>query len=131
MVGRDVLVATNMGYKTYSGQINGVAELPAGTSEAVVSVFNEVGELVRKISKGSQSGGDMNFAWDGKNERGETLPEGNYKVTVQARYSGKMTDVDTFLAANVDSVSIDSKGAVTLNLGGKGSVGISDVKQIY
>lgn len=131
MVGRDVLVATNDGYKTYSGQINGVAELPAGTSEAVVSVFNEAGELVRKVHMGQQAGGDMNFSWDGKNERGEVMPTGNYKVSVQARYSGDMTDVATYLAANVDSVSIDSKGAVTLNLGGKGSVGIADVKQIY
>jgi flagellar basal-body rod modification protein FlgD len=131
MVGRDVLVTTDSAYKTANGEVKGVAELPAGTSDMKISVFNEAGELIRQASMGQQSGGQIPFGWDGRNEKGEIMPAGNYRVAVDARYSGEMTQMATYMAANVDSVSIDGKGSVTLNLGGKGSVGLADIKQIY
>ncbi len=131
MVGRDVLVATDGAYLPPGGQVLGVAELPAGTSEVAVSVFNSAGELVRKQSLGSKGAGDLPISWDGKNERGEDLPAGDYRITAEARYSGEMTQLNTYLNASVDSVSIDGSGTVTLNLGGKGAVALSDVKQIF
>ncbi len=131
MVGRDVLVTTDSAYKTFDGTVKGVADLPAGTGEVKLSIYNAVGELVKQSSLGQQAAGEMSFSWDGRNEKGETLPAGDYRVAVEARYSGKMTQVATHLAASVDSVSIDGKGAVTLNLGGKGAVGMADIKQIF
>ncbi|ABC31184.1 Flagellar hook capping protein [Hahella chejuensis KCTC 2396] len=130
MVGRDVLAPMESAIKSADGSINGVVELPAGTSQLTISVYNEAGELITNIDKGYQPGGDVKFSWDGKNSNGETLPAGRYEVVARARYSGEQMQVSSYLAANVDSVSIARDGGVTLNLAGLGSVGLSDIKQI-
>lgn len=131
MVGRDVLVDTEEAYLPPEGKILGLAQLPSGTSEVAISVYNSAGELIRKQAMGQQGAGDLPIVWDGKNERGDVMPAGDYRVKAEARYAGEMTQLNTYLNASVDSVSIDGGGNVTLNLGGKGAVGLSDVKQIF
>ncbi|OZG73859.1 flagellar biosynthesis protein FlgD [Hahella sp. CCB-MM4] len=131
MVGRDVLVSADYAVKTAAGGVNGVAELPGSTSGLTVSVYNLSGELVKKMDMGQQVAGDVPFSWDGTNSKGETLPAGKYEIVAEARYGGETEEVASYLAANVDSVSIGTTGSVVLNLADMGSVGINDVKQIF
>ncbi len=131
MVGRDVLVPSEYAIKTAEGGVSGVAELPGATSGLTISVFSMSGELIKRIDMGQQVAGDVPFAWDGKNSKGETLPAGKYEIVAEARYNGESEEVAAYLAANVDSVSIGTTGSVVLNLADMGSVGISDVKQIF
>ncbi len=130
MVGRDVLVPGQYAIKSSNGQINGVIELPAATSNLAISIFNQSGELVSRLEKGTQASGDVPFTWDGTNSKGETLPAGKYEVVAEAQYNGESEQQVAYLAANVDSVSIATNGNVILNLAELGSVGIDEVKQI-
>ncbi|WP_020409502.1 flagellar hook assembly protein FlgD [Hahella ganghwensis] len=131
MVGRDVLVPAEYAYKGAGGGVVGVAELPGATPNMVVSVFNQSNELVARVDMGQQVAGDVPFAWDGTNSKGETVPAGKYKVVAEAKYNGETEQLASYLAANVDSVSVGTSGSVVLNLADMGSVSIGDVKQIY
>lgn len=131
MVGRDVLVAANSVYRSDMEPIQGLVELEGSTSELKIGIYSSTGELVRELNLGQQRAGDVSFRWDGTNGRGDTLPAGTYSVKAQSRAGGDVVDQSVYLADSVDSVSIDAKGSVTLNLAGRGSVAINDVKEIF
>ncbi len=130
MVGRDVMVLGDSTLVAGEGGLNTIVDLPGATSNVKMSIYNASGALVFEEQLGQQSGGDLNYNWPGTTVSGEPLPAGRYRVAAEARYDGQMQQVNTYVSANVDSVSIASDGQVTLNLAGMGSVGISEVKEI-
>jgi flagellar basal-body rod modification protein FlgD len=130
MVGRSVYVPGTEAPTDAAGGMTGFIDLPGSTSSVKLSVLNESGELVNQVNLGSQSEGEVKFAWDGTNAVGEQMPPGKYTVKAEASYDGANQQVQTFLKSNVDSVSIGKDGALTLNLAGRGSVSMKDVRQI-
>ncbi|WP_250658525.1 flagellar hook assembly protein FlgD [Alkalimarinus coralli] len=130
MVGRSVLVNASTGPTSVAGTISGVVDLPASTSDLRISVLNESGELVNQYDMGQQLAGQVSFLWDGKNNTGDQMPAGRYTIKAEASYSGKTEQVATMLSANVDSVSIGSNSAITLNLAGMGGVPLNEIRQI-
>ncbi len=58
-----------------------------GQSAAVyLNVYSEDGELVRELLKGvTKSAGSYVQAWDGKDQNGAPVPDGNYRFTAEAR----------------------------------------------
>src|SRR5690606_9509582 len=130
MVGRSVYVPADSAKLGASGEIGGFVDLPASTGKLTISIMNSTGELVRQIDLGEQAAGDVKFTWDGKNAKGDPMPAGQYSIKAEASYAGASEQVQSFLKSNVDSVSIAKNGALTLNLAGRGSVSLSDVRQI-
>ncbi|RMF17277.1 MAG: flagellar hook assembly protein FlgD [Gammaproteobacteria bacterium] len=130
MVGRNVLVQSSVGQLEAGGTLGGVIEVPSSTSALSVSILNSNGELVRRIDLGQQAAGDLRFEWDGTNSKGETMPAGTYSIRAEARYGAESQQLNAYMAANVDSVSISNTGGIVLNLAGRGSALLSDVKEI-
>jgi len=130
MVGRDVMVSGDTTVKSDAGGLEAIIDLPGATSELKVSVLDSAGALMHEQNLGQSAAGDVDFFWAGTNEAGESLPPGRYTVVAEARYDGRLQQVDTFVSANVDSVSIAQDGGVTLNLNGLPSVGIHEIKEI-
>jgi flagellar basal-body rod modification protein FlgD len=130
MVGRSVMVPANTSQMDASGVIGGFIDLPAATPEVKLSVLNSAGELVNQISIGGHSGGELRFEWDGTNMQGARMPFGDYQIKAEATYGGASQQIQTFLKSNVDSVSVGKDGSLTLNLAGRGSVALKDVRQI-
>ena len=130
MVGQSVLVEGNIANLGPEGEVKGSVDLPAGTSNLTVSVHNPSGDLVRRMDLGQQSAGETAFTWDGENEAGELMPPGDYRISAEGRFDGENEELTTQLNANVDSVSLEDDGSVTLNLAGRGSVPLDDVSQI-
>ncbi|XOZ34392.1 flagellar hook assembly protein FlgD [Halomonadaceae bacterium KBTZ08] len=129
MVGQSVLVEGNTANLGPEGEVKGAVELPSATSNLRISVYNQSGELVRQMDKGQQGSGTVDFSWDGENSEGELMEPGEYRVKAEAQYEGETQELATQLNANVDSVSLEN-GGVTLNLAGRGSVSLDQVKQI-
>lgn len=129
MVGQQVLAEGNTANLGPEGEVNGAVDLDSGTSNLNISVYNSAGEVVRKMDMGQQSSGTVNFTWDGENDNGELMEPGNYQIRAEAQYDGETEEVTPQLNANVDSVSLEN-GDVTLNLAGRGSVPLDEVKQI-
>lgn len=131
MVGRSVLVDSNIASLGPEGNpVRGQVELPGSTSNMTVSILNPSGDLVQRVDMGPQPAGKVAFAWNGENDKGDLMPPGDYQVVAEGQFSGGSEQLKTSLSANVDSVSLEKGGSITLNLAGRGSVPLGDVRQI-
>lgn len=130
LVGRTVLVNTDSALLQPGGIVSGMIDLQSSTMDLKINISNESGVLVDQISLGSKQRGEIQFMWSGKDADGNQLPAGKYKFAAVAAAVGVEEQVGMSLSANVDSVSIDSSRAITLNLAGIGAVPLDQVKQI-
>lgn len=131
MVGRSVLVPVSSGTLPLGGTISGIAEVPNGSGNLTMKVYNKGGALVSQSDLGQNQVGDVKFTWNGRNNKGEPMPAGSYRIEVEGSFNGETEQVKSFLGANVDSVSIATDGGVKLNLAGQGSIAMSEVRQIF
>jgi len=141
LVGRSVSVQTDTTQLNPQGIVNINANLPESTGDAKVNIYNDSGQLVDQIDMGTQPAGDLNLRWDGMNaelngkildwqssQEGGAAP-GSYRFEVIGSVDGKDSALNTYLSANVNSVTVGSDGGLVLNLAGIGAVSLADVKQ--
>ena len=130
MVGRNVLVTAD-GARLNSGEaIVGAVELAQPVGALTVSIFDAAGQLLRRIGLGAQSAGLARFTWDGLDEAGSAVPEGDYRVTAEANVDGETVSLGTLIQARVESVTLLPGADPRLNLTDLGSVALADVKQV-
>ncbi len=131
LVGRHVLVPSGTGALPEEGDLVGSISVPQSTMELGVNIYNANGQLVRHMELGSHAPGEAWFAWDGLSSEGQQMPAGTYTIEAQSKVNGKKEALETSIAAQVQSVTIDRKGgAPTLNLAGIGSVSFTKVQEI-
>jgi flagellar basal-body rod modification protein FlgD len=115
MVGKTVLVASDLAMLGASGEVNGTVDVPASTGGVQVSILNGSGELVRQMELGGKPAGSAKFT---------------YYTVASGSYPGGSQQLGTMMSANVDSVSLGKGGSISLNLAGMGSIDLSQVQQI-
>jgi len=130
LIGRSVLAPSGVAALPGGGSIRGSVQLPAASGEVTVSVYDQAGQLVRRMDLGSQAGGDVEFTWDGLRDDGQYAAPGNYFVNAEASIDGRTEAVDTLLASEVKSVTLSNSGGLLLDLNGIGSLDFSEVRQI-
>lgn len=130
LVGREVSVPGNRGLLVDGEAMKGTIELPGSRSEVQLDVYSMTGELIRTVPMGTHPSGDLPFSWDGLDSGGIRVPAGEYMVVATAQGGEAEERLETKMRANVDSVTLDSVGGVTLNLRGMGNVPLSDIKEI-
>lgn len=131
LVGRNVLVPSEIGLLPQGGALRGTVELPMDTSQLVLSVVDASGEVVRSIEMGAHSAGDVAFAWDGITNAGTAAAPGRYRVRAEFQTGEHSVAAQTFVTASVDSVTIGGAGqGLTLNLTGLGQVDFAQVREI-
>jgi len=129
LVGRDVLVASDAAVLSSTGSIKGSVTIPEGTTNAVLSIKDASGTLVRTMQLPTTAG--MNdFTWDGTNNLGERVDAGNYSVDIEAAVDGGNSSLETLLSDRVNSVTIDSTKGLVLNTNNSGSRALSDVRRV-
>jgi flagellar basal-body rod modification protein FlgD len=85
---------------------------------ATINIQNAAGSTVYSGSFSLQAG-TQNFVWDGKDTNGNTMPDGEYTMSITATdASGQTVAVSTEIQGVVDSVDV-SKSPPVLNVGGK------------
>ena len=89
MVGRDVLVSSSAASVAAGGGISGVVEVPVSTSQVGVSIYDQAGQLVRRMTLGDQAAGQSAFAWDGRNTGGDPVASGVYFIEADILYEGQ------------------------------------------
>jgi flagellar basal-body rod modification protein FlgD len=128
MIGRDVLVPSDRINLTQSAASFGV-ELTQPADDVVVSILDAAGNAVRTQKLGPQPTGSGAFAWNGLDDLGNAMPDGNYTLSVSAKQGGKEIGVDTLSYARVASVAQSGQN-IELELAGLGAVNLSDVRRI-
>ncbi|MFC5078286.1 Basal-body rod modification protein FlgD [Vibrio thalassae] len=119
LVGRDVLVPGAAGVKETDAGMAAMVKLPQSMDNVFVRVENEMGQLVRTFDVGAKPGGDARVEWDGKDDQGNPMPAGKYKVKASGLLDGESREFEVSTYANVNSVLLGKgDGNVLLNLAG-------------
>jgi flagellar basal-body rod modification protein FlgD len=131
LVGRSVLIPSSVGYVSDESGMSGQINLPSQVNNLRFEIRDSSGQLVRNIEVGDREGGDIEFFWDGRNEEGEFIGEGQYEVAALASVSGQTEQIPTSIRATVQSVNLAAaNGGIFLNLSGLGQVNFNDIKEV-
>jgi flagellar basal-body rod modification protein FlgD len=126
-----VLVPSGHARLPAGGMLEAAVDLPAGTQDLVIGIYNGNNELVRNVHLGRQTAGVVSFAWDGADETGALAPAGVYELRAVAGGQGESRALDTLAKSRVNSVSLGGQGGgISLNLDGLGEVDFAQVREI-
>ncbi len=130
LVGRPVHVQSDFTYLQEEGAISIIADPPVDVDQAVLKVFNENNELVDSYDLGAKPAGRSEFIWTGENNLGQRFDAGMYRFEIAMSSGNNPVSSPVYLSSNVNSVTIEPGGALTLNLAGIGPTPMSEVIQI-
>lgn len=104
-------------------------ELKGNVKSIEIKILDSSGNVVRTFKLGERKSGRYDFKWDGRDEFGNYLPAGNYKVKIEAVDENvKPVAVNTYISGIVEGVRYKADGAVIL-IGGV-EFNIADVIEI-
>ncbi|PCI53513.1 MAG: flagellar biosynthesis protein FlgD [Methylophilaceae bacterium] len=129
LIGRDVLVEGNQLSFDGTGGYFGV-ELPISTDDLTVTINDAAGNQIRQLNFGNQSEGIIPMSWDGYDDNGTQVENGNFTFNVSATIDGEDVDVTSLSLTRINSISTNGAG-IKLNLGNSDSVTSEDLKQIF
>ncbi|MGH8506011.1 MAG: flagellar hook assembly protein FlgD [Stenotrophobium sp.] len=131
LVGHHVLVPSSTIALPATGAVQAAANLPA-SGELVVNITDASGQVVRQMDLGAQSSGVASIDWDGLDSTGKRLPAGAYTLNAQVVDAANSSSqaATTYVAGNVNSVSLSAGNGITLNVQGAGPVAFNQVLQI-
>lgn len=92
-----------------------------------VNIYDAAGHLVDIETMGYQASGLHTFAWDAKNTKGETVPDGAYRYEVQAYdATGQVVGVEHRTTGTVTGVEFNS-GVATVQVDNHLSMSVGDI----
>jgi flagellar basal-body rod modification protein FlgD len=128
-VGKDIVFRTDSLTLEAGKPAVGEARLASKAEQVTVVISDPNGKAVRTMQMGSQEAGAMNITWDGRDDRGQTMPPGKYKLQVTASDTdGKSIAVDQRGHGHVSGVSFE--GGVAQAKVGDTTVNIPDIVEI-
>ncbi|MBH0038084.1 flagellar hook assembly protein FlgD [Pseudoalteromonas sp. SWN166] len=129
LVGKQALLESNTLDLNESGDAKGsiVAENPVDSLK--LRITDASGQLVRTIDIGSQPAGAVRFTWDGKDETGERLPEGEYTLAAEGSTNGEFSSLPIATFKNIESVNINGSTGIIVNTK-EGAVRLTDIAEI-
>ncbi len=131
LVGREILAPVETGYLMPGGSLRGQVSLQQSSPQVTLRVTDQVGQLVREMPLGSAPPGGLSFSWDGMDDAGNYAPLGRYNISVEAMQNDRPVDLQTKLFSRVESVNLDGRSGLTLNLEGLGPIAFNNVQQIF
>lgn len=97
--------------------------------DVVVQVRDQAGNIVKSIEANALSSGDHSVEWDGSNDHGEDLPEGDYTFSVVAKDANGVEVNATELIVGLISAVRFENGSAMLVVGGR-EISFSSVLEI-
>lgn len=114
----------------YTGnQIDLGFDIDENAADVTIGIFDKDGAQVKTIAMGPATQGNVHCLWDGKDDAGNPVANGQYQYRVQAtNFDGKTIAAKTYATGTVTGVRYD-KGTTYLIIGDK-EFTISDVEKI-
>lgn len=138
LIGHGVLVAGS-GVTLASGKAVLGVELGSDADNLKVVISDAKGNEVETMDLGAQKAGVLPLAWNGvpdptkldSSGKPVTLGDGNYTFKVVATRGGaNLTDAKGLSFDSVASVTTNSTDGVKVNLSGKGTLTLADIKEV-
>lgn len=125
LVNRNVLVPSST--LNYAGSdVTGAINV-SGAGSAMVNIADASGTVIRSLYPVSQQAGLTQFSWDGKDDNGHTVAQGEYSMVAGSNGS----TLDTYAAGKVTAVGYGGNSLGTyLQVAGVGGVPLTQVAQI-
>ena len=108
LIGRTVTAAGLPASLSGGLPVSGTVTLPNGASGVQLDIFDAAGKPVRSMVAGSQQPGTPGFTWDGRDNSGNTLPDGLYSVVATATVSGARNTAPVNMTGIVQGISTDA-----------------------
>ncbi len=131
LIGKKVSVADGPAQLTSGQPVQGVISLPNGADGVTMNVYDTKGILVSTVTAGAQTAGDMTWAWDGKDQAGNALPDGIYSFKATAVSQGAQITPSVSTMASVIGVSQQPDKSVLLQFNGGKTMKLADALRIY
>jgi flagellar basal-body rod modification protein FlgD len=128
MTGKHVKALSSEVYLAPGGQSNIQYKLNNSASEVEIVIRNESVSEVRREKLSGVAGGENQWSWDGRNDAGDRMADGNYYVEIQASNEGSKVDALTYVEGTVGKVRYTGSG-VFLHVNGV-NVSIGDVEEV-
>jgi flagellar basal-body rod modification protein FlgD len=104
-------------------------DLAQSTDSLKVQIKDGANNVVRTIQMGAQKQGVIPLSWDGKDDAGENLPDGPYKISAEFLAGDKTEPAKTLAFGMVNGV-VPGTGGAKLDVSGLGNFNLADVKQV-
>jgi flagellar basal-body rod modification protein FlgD len=105
-------------------------DLQADAGDVKMTISESTGRVVRSMDLGKQSTGILTPSWDGKDDSGNAMPDGSYKIAVTAvDGNGATVTADALTYGQVQNVAYTTNG-VRLDLGLAGQFSMLDIRQV-
>ncbi len=116
LVGKDVTVrGTGIAFDGVTATGASV-NLESHAQKVTVRIVDASGNTVRTLEMGPRGAGAMSITWDGKDDAGQPVPKGTYKISVDAQSAdGKAVSTSQDVSGKVTKVSYE-KGYPELTL---------------
>lgn len=129
MIGHGVVVpGTNVELKDGKSILG--FDLPQAADNVTVQIKDSSGSLIRTLTANTMTAGMNTISWDGKNDSGKLMGNGNYQFSVSAAAADKKLDVTNLSFGMVSSVSFGKQGA-QLTVSNIGDFALGDVRQVF
>ena len=110
---------------------SGIYALEEPASAVQVYIYDSDGSLVRTLDLGPQASGEHQIEWDGRDNDGNLVDDGNYQFMVAATGAdGELISAMTAITGKVSGVTFDSSGNALLVVNGQ-TVSLDSIIEIY
>lgn len=99
-------------------------------SAITITIKDSSGNIVKTIEKGASDKGVLDFDWDGIDNKGNPAKADMYRISASATVGGKQQAMIVSGTFKVNSVAVDPKKGVILNVDGWGGVTTDNVLKI-
>lgn len=129
LIGHTVMVPGSQVAVTSGKPAGFGVDLPSVADAVTVDVLDANGAVVRTIDMKGQTPGVHDIAWDGRNDAGVPVADGDYTFQVKATANGTSVQPIGLVYGKVQAVSGDTNG-VLLDMGNGQSAAVDDVRRI-
>ena len=98
------------------GEAAGTYTLSSPTSETTITITNSAGRVVH-TARGETGAGTHGFYWHGRDNAGNSLPDGVYSLTVTGQTGTSTVQASTTIYGRVTGAERDRDGSIQLRLG--------------
>lgn len=107
LIGKEIKYEGDSIYLKDSATISYSLTSPA--SKVKITIYDSTGNAVREIELNNQSDGPKSYQWDGMDSTGNKLPEGEYRIKVEAfDPNGNPVEVSTLSSGMVTGMTFEN-----------------------